>query len=807
MNKLLVHLVLVVSSIILISGCTSGGSEIAEEEVDAFFGPLPSGLPVFVDIDEPYLGTSSLNEDELALFSYAPQETAASSATDLGTEVFSTDSNIAVSLNTQPDSADSASRSEFTLLVKNDSIYLVNHLSDEIRLLNHFTTQVCDILPIDIVKESVNSATNQRVLATFHAERVYIVTADDGGTTTACNVDSKKRYYELPLDHQLEPSVAEGGTSAVINLVSESLARSKLIFGLVPDPDDSAKDIMDYAYLGYDSESKFLSLFDKDRDLVWTQKRVLQEFDRVDFGQGQVSPKYMFHVRQLSNQFYLIQLGLDVFVVDSGLDLLSKKQSDVATILADKVVSLAVGRSSEFIYASPAYSLVDNDDLIIVDNAKIYHIPYLANATVRVSSQDTRIVHHDPISIDSKQYLYTPSFSQFDLKQCDGDIECQEANDVEAQNWQFFTPCEEQYGCSVAVDVDDLCETYDEWIQTQSNRTRCTPSDYQHIAELNKVANDASLLAYMQYAEKYVRQNHFILNNDQLFITARMSQKDVFLGYNFKLDFSQPKLLREHVFIGKRASLLGMEPRMLNNNLFLTALQASSTKFNECYKNGQKVSCQLGDLDTGSSNNCTGKDLADGICTNQFQEYESIALFCSSEQLNNLSCSDMNLAQLNDLAVEAEDEDAKWLSLYDYSSASYKMYLLAGLHESAVDNNLLDEGKLYSPYLYSIDETNGQIENEMSSFDGSVERVVGGWLSKEPEFISGEPVEPALGVPEVFGHIDVISQEIKQTGGLKISKESSLVTYLLEQTFEGSSPLEPKPITAIKSPKVAERVF
>ena len=154
------------------------------------------------------------------------------------------------------------------------------------------------------------------------------------------------------------------------------------------------------------------------------------------------------------------------------------------------------------------------------------------------------------------------------------------------------------------------------------------------------------------------------------------------------------------------------------------------------------------------------------------------------------------------MAIETDEEDAKWLALYDYSKASYEMYILAGQHQLAVDNDLLDEGRLYSPSLYRIDQATGQYiiidqatgqKEPITSLEGPVERVVGGWLSKEPE----------PGVSEVYGHIDVVSEEIKQTGGSK-ANESSLVTYLLEQTFEGSSSPEPN---FIKAPKVAERAF
>jgi hypothetical protein len=152
------------------------------------------------------------------------------------------------------------------------------------------------------------------------------------------------------------------------------------------------------------------------------------------------------------------------------------------------------------------------------------------------------------------------------------------------------------------------------------------------------------------------------------------------------------------------------------------------------------------------------------------------------------------LSQLNDLAVEDEEEDGKWLNLFNYSDMTSDMYLLAGNHTLAVDNNKLDEGRLYNPSLYRIDQTTGQKEALITNLEGLIERVSNGWLSKEPE----------LGVSEVFGHINVISDEIIQTGGSKLITESSLVTYLLEQTFENSSSLTPD---FIKAPKVAERHF
>jgi hypothetical protein len=825
MNKLLFQLVLVISSVIFFSGCTSGGSESVEEETATFFGPLPTGLPVFVDIVEPYLSTSSTNENATALFSYRSQDSATQSATK--NEIFSAGSNIIVSLNTDNDDnkdtlvEENLGRSEFTLLAKSDSVYLVNHLSDEIRLLNHFTTKVCEIIPTERVADSsidpitgepiidplTGEPISERVLTVLHAELVYVMTVESSST---CISEGKKRFYELPLDHQLEISANEDAELENLELVMESQARAKLIFGWVPDGNDEdglPQDKLEYAYLGYDSEHKKLELFDNDKEVKWSQNRVLRQFDVADLGSGMTSTESLFHLEALENYQYLVQLGLDVFVVDSGLDLINKvtgqfnQLSQIANILTDKVVTLSSETTidSDLVYALPAETQSDDENLFIIDDAKIYHLLYQTNAPTRNPSSITRVVKQNPLNIDGKEHLFKSSFSQFDLQACDVDADdllaCLAANNIEAQTWQFFTPCEEQFGCSVPNDVNDFCETLAERIQTQSGQVLCTPTDYLHISELNDIANDATLLAYMQYAENYMRKSIFTLSNDQLFVTARMNQKDIFLAYNFKLDFSQPKLLREHVFLGKRTSLVGMDPYFHDNNLYLTALKQGAIRSNECYKNYQKVTCDLSDLkEEGSSNSCTGKDLAEDKCTNQFREYESTALFCSVSQLDDLSCSDSNLSQLNDLSIEADNEDAKWLKLYDYKNLSELMHLLTGDHDLALDNNQLDEGKLYLPSLYEFDLTGMQKGKLLGSLDGSIEQVVGGWLSKDPED----------GVSEVFGLINVISEENKQSGGSRITTESVLTTYLLEQTFEDESSDIPD---FNKAPKVAERIF
>ena len=807
MNKWLVRFFLVISSIILISGCTSGGSLPAEEEKDDFFGPLPSGLPVFVEIDEPFLSTSEASTGETALFSHKSQETTSGKASN--DEVFSSNIDLIVALNT---TADNSGENEITLIAKNDSIYSVNHETNELRFLTHFTTQVCEILPIqkvtEIEGEMLDETANQIVptltLTTLHDERVYVVTADDGQSVNACeNVEGKKRYYELPLDYQVDLGVDDDDEINPLNLVDESLARSKLIFGWVPDApvNNVSKDKIDYAFLGFDSESQYLTLYDKEKNIIWNQKRQLQAFDVIDLGQGRKSSKYIFNVQALEDQFYLVQLGLDIFVVDSGLELLTKLQSQSEKILTDKVLTLSALQSSDKTYALPAVIHYDDQNLFIFDqDNKIYRSEYLASARVIDSVKRTFFKGQNPINFDDKTHeerKLLHNFSQFNLKGCESDdTECQAAHDVEALDWQFFTACEEQYGCSVEVNVDDFCETLAEKQQTQSNRTLCSPTNYQHIAELNDTANDASFQAYMQYADKYVSKKIFQVNGDQIFLTARMDHKDVFLAYNFNIDFSQPKSLRENVFFGKRASLVGMDANIFGNNLYLTALQQSSVRSNECYKNGQKVTCELGELaKEGSIASCTGRDLNEGKCTNQFKEYESKALFCTEAQLDDMSCSDFNLSQIDSLAVESLEEDAKWLSLYDYPTGANKMFLLVGSNTLAVENYILDEGRLFEPSLYSVDTSTGQKDDLITTLEGPIEQVVGGWLSRET----------TIGVSEVYGHINVIAEEIKQIGGTNSTSDSILDTYLLEQIQDDSDPLNPFDITI--APKVGQRFF
>jgi hypothetical protein len=783
MKKLLVQFGFVFSCAILFAGCSNEGSLPAEAERDAFFDPLPRGLPVFTDIDEAFVADSEDDSSRSALFTYQRPENPEDSSEIK--EVFAADARLVVALNTVDDRI---GRSEFTLLVKNDSVYAVNHLSNQIRLLSHFTNTVCELIPREKVVTSAGLSTDKK-LTVLHDEVVYVMTAE-GSDLEPCDGTGKKRFYALPLDHQLDPSQTENGQLSSLELVNESLARSHLIFGWVTDPDQAGQQILSYGYLGYGLEEitsptlkPALVLYNAQREQVWRQDRSIAVFPLVQLAPEKKSKTTLFHLQALANQHYLVQLGLDVFLVDAGTDLLSKKFDQSAGILSDRILRLTPERdesSTQLVeYAAPARTVYDEEDLLIVDGGKIFHSAYQAATPVRNPSESYEIILQNLTDIASRHFADKRYFSQFDLQSCDDDAACLAAHDVIAQNWQFISPCEEALGCSSNEQVVDFCETAAEKLNSQSDAPLCTASDYRHLSELNAPENDMALRGFMQYADDYVRKLDFTLESKRLYITAAMLQKDVLLRYNYALDFSAPKSQREQVLFGKHAEVYGVEAHFVASNLFMTALTKASVRSNECYKNYRRVRCDLGEMLGTGSEVCTGRDLAEGICINQFQEFESHALFCDQSQLMDATCSDDQIATLS---VEYSDEDAKWLKLVDYRDAradAYQMKLLIGNHQQAQLEQKLDEGRLLDPVVYDVEITTGQALSQLGRVTGLVEQAVHGWVTKDAENNN----------VEVLAHLQLISDEV--ISSTTQNTQSELVHYLIEQSFADASSSSP----------------
>ncbi len=776
MNKLLVQLGIVFVSAVLFSGCSKEASVPATKEKDAYFEPVPTGLPVFVDIDEAIIADADNVEGASALYSYQIPENAAESAQII--KIFSADSRLVLSLNTLEDEF---GRSDVTLLVRNDSVYSVDHESNQIRLLSHFTNKVCELIPRERV-QTTDGISTDKVLTVLHDEIVYVKTVAGSGSN-ACQSDGKQRFYALPLDYQLDPTQnPDENKLPSLELVPESEVRSRLVFGWVEDTDNSGQQILSHGFLGYSPEEKMLVFYDQDREIQWQQSRTIEALPVVSITPETKSKAYLFDVQALSDHHYLIQLGLDVFVVDSASAIFAKGFNETDTILADRSLrispSLFIPETQDktpIPYAKPADIRFDDDDLLLINDNKIFYQSYRAQTPARNPSETYQIIQQHPISIDSRAFTKTRHFSQFDLKSCGSDADCLAAHDVEAQSWQFITACDAALGCTLNDQVDDYCETAEEKLITQSSEPLCTPSNYLHLSELNKPGNDLSFKGYMQYAAKFARSLDFALNAKRLYITARMHQKELLLSYNYAVDLAAPKASREQVLFGKRARLFGLETHFLNTNLFLNALTEGSLRTNECYKKYQRVQCDLGQInESGSNIVCTGKDLQEGLCTNQFREYEARALFCLNASIQDQSCSDSNLGQIAALSVENSDEDAKWLKLYDFSASSspaYQMHLLVGDNDQAIEEAVINEGRLLNPQVYSVDPDLGQPLSLLGVATGLVEQAGQGWIVKTAQAHE----------VEVLAHFQVIADELTntQSSGLK----SQLVHYLIEQSF------------------------
>jgi len=769
MKKLTVQLMVIVSALLILAGCT--GREGSEEVEDPAVEPpttIPEGQPVPVVVDEPFLGQTAAGN--VALFSFTEPDTIDDNPENDDdpeiVNIIDAEDDIVVLLNTLDDIAGAP---DVSIVVAQDTVYKIDHTTNERQLINHFSNKVCEVIPVEIATES---GTNFTVL---HDELIYVVTVGGDDSTENCHAtNNKKRYYELPFNYLFDSSQRDDTTTSDLVAVTEALARSQLLFGWVTDPNDEDNQILSYGYLGYGLAEQELNLYDQDRALQWSQSRELQIFPVEEIDGGVFSSEFLFKLTELERQQYMLQLGLDVFVFDSGSELLSKGVDETETILTDRTFKIAPTvidfGSSELEFAQAVTALFDDDDLLLIDDFKVFNYKY--TAALPDSDPDGFVVKQKHQSInDTQAYRSVRSFSQFDYRLCENDTDpdanletCQTAHDLISGTWQFIDTCESSLGCVIDNTVADNCETAAEKLISQSDEVLCGPYNYLHLSELNQLGNDAEFRGFMQYgAAGYIQDLDLILNENSLFITARMYEKEVFLRYSYLAELSEPKANREVVLFGDRFPSYGLDAYIEDNNLFMTMLTPKATRHNECYKNYQIVTCDLGNQENGSQKDCTGKDLEEKLCFDTFTEYESLALFCSADNINAGNCTDNQLFPSNTLSVEADDKDAKWLRLDDISTDDGKplMYLLLG---NAFES--IDEGTLLNPELFKTTDNSDVLEGTSSGrVKGKVESTIGG-------FITSSGID---GQKDILGKFDVISEEIKQEGGASISAQQSVV--------------------------------
>ncbi len=651
------------------------------------------------------------------------------------------------------------------------------------------------------------SGEGSSIVETFsvqHAESVYVVTAVNDQSGQACSrVDASRTYYELPLNYQFDASFTDDSLTSELALVDEAIAKSKLVFGWVENPDNAAEHSLSYGFLGYSYELRKLELLDRDGSPIWTQARELASYPSIE-ADGVSSPFYLFDVQALGDYQYLVQLNQDIFVVDASTELFAKTQGDIDSILADRVLKVGTYTPHRTetpdagVYKVEAYH--DDDDLLIIDGGKIFTYPYLRNRFVPDNAaHEYQLLLREGPTYDEVAHRSKPTFSQFDYQPCPTtEVGCVAAHDTEATTWQFITDCEEVFACELDTSLDDLCETQAELDVTQSGRDVCSPEFFQHLGELNGTDNDAEFVGFMQYLEDSINNYQVSVFDNSLLISASMLEKDVIVRYFYKQALTAPKSVREQILFGAESDLYALDHFVENDNLFINALMPVGVRSNECYKGYRRVACDLGSQEDGEPDFCTGKDLDAGLCFNSYTEFESTALFCTPNQVLTLACTDAGLAS-GGLQAEEDDEDAKWVRILDLSGEErdkQSMLLLKSSHAEALEAEVLDEGRLLNPVLFEVEDGDGSPGQELGVLTGTVETVIGGVLFQHTN--SGEVA--------FDGQLDIISSDISTEddgGAFGSGLFSTLAKYAIVNTLSD----ENSAVSVRRTPKLTDSVF
>ncbi len=758
MKRLFAQTILAVCALSVLTGCPSKeGSEPVAEEPLVLPDPVGPGEPVFVAIEKAFYQLDSENE-AISLNSFDPQTVPAVSEM-----VFEADGLISLKLNTV---ADARGDIEYSILVRNDTVYKINHGTDQVARLHNFPHQVCALYPKYEIARTEALGGQEVIFETLHDNAVFVMTANgDGGEDDCRDLSVQRIYYELSLNYRFDATTGqrcedENGTNPdpetcltrQLPVVEASMATAQPVFGWVDDDVTaiSGDSQMDVGLLGYDEQDQMLRFYDDQYNLQWEQARSIQQFGLVSID-GIETPAYLFEVTELEGLQYLIQIGRDVFLINGG-DLFDLSDAQIESVLSNRVYQLEAKISGADEYVTSLETLLNGNELFIVEGAKLFYKNY---ETDRVVPTLTRSFDRSDDSLNLmllEDFSRPDYFSQFDLRQCDSQPDpdaCAIANNPRHADWQFFTQCEAALGCSIPEPAGEDCDTEAERLADPTLDNPCSASDYRHLSELNDETDDAQFLAYMPYRDNYMRGLELQLFGERLLVTANLLEKDVLLWFDPSVSFASPKEQREQVIFGDVQSHYGMKAYALDGDIYVSALQYFATRSNECFKNYQGVACQLSNVeDNGGAAACTGKDLAENLCVSTYNEYKSRALFCAASQISDGSCNDANLSVLE---VEGSDQDAKWMPVLDKRNDNeiMRMYVLLATDNAGTTGAVdVAEGLIFNATLHPYSAAGGIDVNSLGTIEASIESVWGGVIIDDEE-----------------GRMNLYTEEIVQTGG------------------------------------------
>lgn len=778
-------------SLCLIAGLSAcvdrEGPDDPEKTVRNFVDPPPEGGQQYQRIVEPFVGTlvqggdTVTNSQAVSLFSFDSELDPANATIEILTsDISGGRRGIVQALNT---SHDDSSRSEYSVVVKNDTIFVVDHEDGSYRGVVHFLEAVCALKPKKLVQQTMTGANvSYRVL---HDEAIYVMTAEGSGSASDCsNPDAFKRYYKLTLNFRFDAFEGDPRHANDLISVSEAEYSAELLFGwndaqaTLSNPNQQ----LDYGFLGYDSQTRELVFFDRNRQRVWSQARRLERFDSTSEGSAYL-PETWFKVEALPHYQAVVQLGRDVFVVDVGTEFFNRTPAEIPTILSDRIYQKVAEAENKY---TQELDVVHNEtDVLIRDADKLYRYAYAPES--QPPSAFIYTVHDLPVlGYGNENYEQKHLFSQFDLRPCrlfSNTGECELVNfhqRANAADWQFVTACTSEVGCSMPVDTTDYCTTQAEFILTQDGRNMCRVLHYTHLNELNNRSNDASLVGFMPYVATYARSLELQMDAQSVFITARMNERDILLRYFYQIPLSAPKPSRERVIFGQRIAHAGLDVYLHEGNLFVTSLNNSgpnpNVRSNECYRDYQRINCE----------DCPPEDVENGSCVNHFNEYRSMALFCSSQELADDACTDSQIIPVNQLIANDPERDGKWLEVLSAPAAGVASRSLSLLQSDSVR----DEGVLSSPSILFVDNQTGVVDQDPDDVLGEISGLV-------------ETVQGRWDLNAQISQLNLIRQDILTSN---VSYAEAAVLFVDTSSQQGIQPVEAGAVHFVRRPDVLPEI-
>ncbi|KZY61924.1 hypothetical protein [Oleiphilus sp. HI0066] len=755
----------VVAFVFVLSACSEGIDEILDTDIlpeeelpDPPVTPTPPAQPdaELEEIKNLFVGAYGCQDNTaLSLVNYDSDASLSSSSCDGNVVVEGTNPSQLYAMSQGVHAyldlvADPLKQNEAVVFANAGAVLYIDLDANSAERLTSFSGTVCRVIPSIRYEAEVDSVTGDETWNELHDSFVYVEVVDSADSARACqNNQDFRRYFKVALNYDVnaideETCIGElDGKSSAANCktrllpnVSQARALSYPIRAYVDDATNPGSKVQVYGYIGagLGSGARELVLWNSAGDQVWTapQDRNLESFSNVLGVEGAYSQ--LFAVEELEDNFYVAQLGRDIFVFE-GSELF--ELSDSNDVFKDRSYQLEEDSGN----VTKMQIAFDNDDFLIFDQGKFFYSDYKASYSAPVLSKN---YSYDFLLARSLRNIEDPyMFSQFDLNDCSYNadpVACADANDVGGFAWQVTNDCTLALNCSFPNDLNDYCVTDAERTPTTPQSELCTPSNYEDLNELDEVANDLSFAAFLPYYQDYMRSFEFKMYDDSLLLNLRLTERDALVVYYYKQPLTAPATVRERLLLGRRLVQSISRPVVQDSGIYFSTNVQGATVSNVCYKGLMEVMCNVQEPLEGAVDECTRFDLDAGTCREGRFLFESRALFCSDTEILSGDCKDSNQINQTTLQIESASQDAKWvpsLSIDATNGVQSTMHVLISDDQPRStarpnDSYSKDEGILGNPQLYSV-ASQRTLSSAQGQLLSSVESVAARLVLRENE--------------------------------------------------------------------------